>query len=142
MVPACLRKEVFTVGALDNLDHNPSSMTAASSFHGTGISMFQLATTTNRGEERPPVTLPPQGTGHHLPEYYAIVPPVELDTCKAVVPECRVEEAVSCISEEKKKEEQWAEYSFPKLDNESVAPGDTLTWAAYNASQIILMSTS
>ncbi len=113
MAPACLRKGVFTVGALDNLDHNPSSMTAASSFHGTGISMFQLATTTNRGEERPPVTIPPQGTGHHLPEEYAIVPPVELDTSKAVVPECRMEEAVSCISEVKKKEER----SFPKLDN-------------------------
>ena len=28
----------FTVGALDNLDHNPSSTTARDSFHGMGIS--------------------------------------------------------------------------------------------------------
>ena len=35
---ACLRKGLFTVGALDNLDHNPSSTTSQSSFHGTGIS--------------------------------------------------------------------------------------------------------
>jgi len=73
VVPACLKKGVFTVGALDNLDHNPSSTTAASSFHGTGISMFQLPTTMNPGEERPPVTIPPQETGHFLPEEYAIV---------------------------------------------------------------------
>ena len=38
--PACLRKGLFIVGALDNLDHNPSSTTSQSSFHGTGISLF------------------------------------------------------------------------------------------------------
>ena len=68
MVPAYLRKRAFTIGGLDNIDHNPTSMTAASSFHGTGISMFQLPTINNPGEERPPVTLPPKGTGHTLPE--------------------------------------------------------------------------
>ncbi|KAJ7386171.1 hypothetical protein OS493_010564 [Desmophyllum pertusum] len=54
VAPACLRKGVFTIGALDNLDHNPSS-TTATSFHGTGISVFQLPTENNPGEERPPV---------------------------------------------------------------------------------------
>ncbi|EDO42325.1 predicted protein [Nematostella vectensis] len=93
VAPACLRKGVFTVGALDNLDHNPSSKTAASSFHGTGI-----------------------------------------NTSKAVVPGCRMEEPESCISEEKKKEDQWAEYSSSKLTDDSVTSEDTLTWAAYHAS--------
>lgn len=108
VAPACLKKGVFTVGALDNLDHNPSSTTAASSFHGTGINRFQLAMTTNPGEERPLVTLPPNGTGHHLPdEYrYAVVPPVELDTSKAVVPECCMKDPESCITEQKKKEDR------------------------------------
>ena len=47
--------------------------------------MFQLPTTMNPGAERlPPVTIPPQGTGHFLPEEYAIVP--HLDSSKAVVP--------------------------------------------------------
>ena len=40
--PACLRKGLFIVGALDNLDHNPSSITSQSSFHSTGISLFQF----------------------------------------------------------------------------------------------------
>ena len=35
--PACLRKGIFSVGVLDNLDHNPSSTTSVSSCHGTGI---------------------------------------------------------------------------------------------------------
>ena len=82
----CLRKVAFTIGALDNIDHNPTSTTAASSLHGTGISMFQLPTVNNPGEERPPVTIPPKGTGHALPEEYATVHPVQLDTSKAVVP--------------------------------------------------------
>lgn len=67
VVPACLRSGIFTIGALDNLDHNPSSTTASSSFHGTGISVFQLPTAHSPGEKRPPLILPPNGTGHALP---------------------------------------------------------------------------
>ena len=48
--PACLRKGLLTDGALDNLDHNPSSTTAVTSFHGTGISLFQSPTKTIHGE--------------------------------------------------------------------------------------------
>ena len=47
--PAKLRKGLFVVGALDNLDYNPSSTTAQDSFHGTGISVFQFPTINNSG---------------------------------------------------------------------------------------------
>ena len=50
VAPVCLRKGIFSIGALDNIDHNPSSTTATSSFHGTGISIFQLPTQGNPGE--------------------------------------------------------------------------------------------
>ena len=42
--PTMLRKGIFTVAALDNIDHNPSSTTAKGSFHGTGISLMQFPT--------------------------------------------------------------------------------------------------
>ncbi len=43
MAPACLTDIIlFTVGALDNSDHNPNSTTAVKSFYGTGISLFQF----------------------------------------------------------------------------------------------------
>ena len=58
--PACLRKRLFTVGALDNLDHNPTSTTSLTSFHGTGISLFQLPTKTRHGERRTPIA------NHHV----------------------------------------------------------------------------
>src|SRR6218665_1233654 len=40
--PPSLCLGVFTVAADDNIDHNPSSNTAQSSFHGTAISLIQL----------------------------------------------------------------------------------------------------
>ena len=47
--PVNLRKGIFTVGALGNLDYNPSSTTAQGSFHGTGISIIQFPTEENQG---------------------------------------------------------------------------------------------
>ena len=44
-----LRKGIFTVGALDNIDHNPSSTTAEGALHGTGISIMQFPTQENQG---------------------------------------------------------------------------------------------
>ncbi|GFR97083.1 hypothetical protein ElyMa_002737500 [Elysia marginata] len=54
VAPVCLRKGLFTVAAIDNLDHNPTATTATSSFHGTGISLFQMPTKDNIGIERSP----------------------------------------------------------------------------------------
>ena len=50
--PPTLRKGSFTYGAIDNIDHNPSSSTSQSSFHGTGISLFQNREQENDGEGR------------------------------------------------------------------------------------------
>ena len=44
LLPAFEKLGIFTKEALDNLDHYPSSTTSTSSFHGTGISLFQLPT--------------------------------------------------------------------------------------------------
>ena len=41
MCPIGLQKNTFTIGAVDNIDHNPTSSTSRRSFHGTGISIFQ-----------------------------------------------------------------------------------------------------
>ena len=41
--PPKLRSGLFTTGAVDNIDHNPSSATAKDSFHGTGISNIPCA---------------------------------------------------------------------------------------------------
>ena len=57
--PSHLRKNLFTVGALDNIDHNLSFTTAQGSFHGTGISVFQFPTIDNMGTCRDPIVVVP-----------------------------------------------------------------------------------
>ena len=91
---------LFTVGALDNLDHNPSSTTSQSSFHGTGISLFQFPTRSNPGECRPPVAIhPPSGAKEHsLPHSYAFVPAVALTTTYVSVPKLdSIEPTTICL---------------------------------------------
>ena len=87
VAPACLRKGLFTLGALDNLDHNPSSTTAVNAFHGTGISLFQFPTRGDPGESRPPITISPsRKKQHYLPNSYAVVPAVALTASAVEVP--------------------------------------------------------
>ena len=50
--PPTLRKGLFTYGAIDNIDHNPSFSTSLSSFNGTGISLFQNREQENDGQGR------------------------------------------------------------------------------------------
>ena len=135
VVPACLRSGIFTIGTLDHLDHNPSSTTASSLFHGTGISVFQLPTAHSLGEKRPPLILPLNGTGYALSEKYATVNPLSLTPPTCLCQTKEIEE--SCIGDEKRKEERWVEHSPAKLEEVSVSCEDTLTWAAYHASDLV-----
>lgn len=52
LCPRNLRHNTFTIGAYDNLDYNPSSVTSKDSFHGTGISLFQIPTEGKFGRVR------------------------------------------------------------------------------------------
>ena len=48
--PPTFRKGLFTYGAINNIDHNPSSSTSQSSLHKTGISLFKNREQENDGE--------------------------------------------------------------------------------------------
>ena len=50
--PLGLRTKLFTTSAVDNIDHNPSSTTAKTSFHSTSISIFQHPRPDYAGELR------------------------------------------------------------------------------------------
>ena len=47
--PPMLKGSVFTTGAVEYLDHNPSATTANNSFHGTGISLLQHPVSADEG---------------------------------------------------------------------------------------------
>ena len=66
---------LFTSAAIDNIDHNPSSNTTKSSFHGTSISIFQHS---DSEIEIPQANFKSDFNDEQqlsLPDYYANLPP-------------------------------------------------------------------
>lgn len=85
MCPPKLRKDLFTTGALDNIDHNPRATTAKDSFHGTAISLVQHSRSDreNCGNVRKVNVIDESIVKHRsvqeLPEYYTLsVQPIVL----------------------------------------------------------------
>ena len=133
--PACLKKGLITVGALDNLDHNPSSTTSMTSFHGTAVNLFQFPTESKLGESLPPITIPPTKPHNHcLPESYASVPAVALKTSAVQVPVCHIKHVHSSLEDAKAKEMGWIKHALQLLDKEKLCREDAISWAAYHAS--------
>lgn len=99
--PSPLQKGLFTVGAYDNIDHNPSSTTSKESFHGTGISIFQHVNNSSEGQARPTRTLQDASlcTLQPLPLSYADVPPGALHDKDPSVPPTSVALPTECLSD-------------------------------------------
>lgn len=77
--PPKLRFSLFTTGAVDNIDHNPSSNTSIGYLHGTTISVFQHPTSENRGQGRNISLIDDKNKSSSttpLPEEYTTIPPV------------------------------------------------------------------
>lgn len=70
----------------DNIDHNPSSTTAHSSFHGTGISIFQFPTVENPGTAIEMVSAPTVNEVS-LPNAHTVFPGVAMHQSDAEVPQ-------------------------------------------------------
>ena len=85
--PPKLRGNLFTTAAVDNIDHNSSSTTAKSNFHGTGISLFQHPTHENPGVDRKIEHLDTESkTISPLPDCYSEVLPAMLPSKPPPVP--------------------------------------------------------
>ena len=134
--PLNLNYGLFTVGALDNIDYNPSSTTAQGSFHGTGISLFQFpSSSVDYAQSRPPITLP-QGSERNiqLPESYTTVPAVSVKTTEIAVSKTMYTEAFSGkLQEALAQEDCWAQHALAAVDKE-VRSNDVITWLGYHES--------
>lgn len=134
--PTQIRDGVYTAGALDNLDHNPTSATAEGSFHGTSISLFQMPTLSNPGICRQPIIIPPSVCKKNpsLPDSYSIVPVVACNTDVIQVAEtAAVPDTTDLLSREKETEKQWLDEKIPLLAKDKLENGDMLSWAAHHA---------
>ena len=110
-------------GALDNLDHNPSSTTAQGSFHGTGISVFQFPTETNHGIPIAGISLPANKSEKKdftLPDNFTTVPSLSLKATDVGIPatERTVDDMPELVPSAKLQEKCWAEHGIEKLNGD------------------------
>jgi len=141
--PRNLRQHIFTVSALDNLDHNPTSRTATSSFHGTGISIFQFPSPCNPGICREPLIIDSR-TQHlsdkcnttTLPHSYTFVPSVGRNLATQPIHREVVPKNTNSVDLERKHEEDWMEEVCKNILNNSENEFDTaVTWSSYHAAR-------
>ena len=129
MYPIQLRHGLFTMGALDNIDHNPSSTTAKDSFHGTGISLFQFPSESSMGRI-PKIQLSKnQSKNLQLPETYTTVPAVASKKESVSVPKpCNSITTISgYLQEAYSKERVWLEHAMRLLEKVDLQKGDAVT---------------
>lgn len=144
--PVSLRTNLFTLAAIDNIDHNPSSSTSSSSFHGTSISLIQNRFDANDGLKR----VIPDGTAESLrkiqtlPTSYTTVEPVSLiSDNNTIVP--AIEKLSSLIgtaidiSDILSSDAGWLDKVLSVTDtcdtgvHKTISSNENLSWAAYNA---------
>ena len=134
--PSQLRHGLFTIGAMDNLDHNPSSTTAEGSFHGTGISLIQSPSNTNTGQIRPRLTLSAEDEAGNLalPDSYTVVPAVALKEAAVQAPTLAgTETGDEKMKMAEKQERRWLKTAMEHLPKDRLEVQDTIGWAAYHA---------
>lgn len=140
--PPKLRKNIFTTGQVDNIDHNPSSRTAKNSFHGTAISLTQHPSLDSQGEEREQVpqdnTPTKSKVVNSLPEFYTTVTPVTDEGkkdlfCPKVTGSFKPKQDL--INKSIKEEEKWLKRVDELLLKEKLEEKDYLSWSAYFASE-------
>ena len=137
--PVQLRFQLFTVGALDNIDHNPSSTTATGSFHGTGISLFQFPTSSNMGQSQSGISLAlleNTTQDHRLPENFTTVPAVALRKESVAVPRTSydIRPISGHLDKARDKENKWLKHAISLMGKEELVKGDAVAWSAYHAS--------
>ena len=106
--PSQLRNGLFTVGVLNNIDHNLSSTTAEGSFHGTAISVFQFPTVNNIGICIS-ISSETKLSEYSLLDSYTNVPAVTCKISELVLPQVECNKFNGCLEQAQAEEMNWAE---------------------------------
>ena len=138
--PPKMRSDLFTIAAVDNIDHNPSSTTSKESFHGTGISLFQHPTLNSPGQDRGVVVINQSSSAKRiapLPDEYTRVFPAALKgkefTVPAIASLVEVTE-LETFAQARKEEWIWFDVAMEALEKQSLQKNDWISWSAYHAS--------
>ena len=130
--PDNLRKGIYTIGALDNIDHNPSSTSAQGSLHGTAISIIQNPTKENPGIGRN-ITFKSDIAGQpSFPESITLVPAANVNVKSTCLPQRKMEDISGYLQTAVDQERAWIECSMP-LIRDKIINEQAISWAAYHA---------
>ncbi|CAG9766130.1 unnamed protein product [Ceutorhynchus assimilis] len=103
--PSNLRKDLFTVAAIDNFDVKATSLSGNSEFHGTSISIFQHPTSSHKGVTRTfctnytDVKAGGERSVPELPDFYSTVPDFVLPSKRPSPPESNLVVAAKVVGE-------------------------------------------
>ena len=132
---------VFTTAAVDNIDHNPSSITSQGSFHGTAISLLQHPTQQFPGTLRAVTVIDNNLQGQRavspLPDAYTLVNPVALPSPDPLVPPVPASVQLQPPTElnQLNSVSSWLIDTKDTLLKPELQENDIVSWAAYNSSQ-------
>ena len=130
VVPQTLKKNTFTVFAVDNLDIKAGSTTADDELHGTFISAQQQPTIVS--EDQPKFKLSSQGYKIALPDNYASIDTINSINTKTSPPAKQINGEYFDIDTEHEKEKKWAQHSHLMVF-EDLQEEDRVSWAGYFA---------
>ena len=140
--PPSLGSGVFTVAAVDNIDHNPSSTTAKGSFHGTAISLMQHAESV--GKNRLIVNLSSKSGKKSvcLPEYYTTIDAVMLSSMEPSIPETANQTSGDghLLPMAKKQEHEWLNTVTAAIQTNADASQSAVSWSAFHGQRQVIKS--
>ena len=142
VAPVQAKQGIFTTFALDNIDHNPSSTTCRSSFHGTSISMVQFPGSIEEEQDETVIMNPAmmgKNNVSHLPVSYTTLQHIYLQNDNIYVPALRTTNPVELRTPTSKLKEtiptanDWLDHSHQLLSKHALEEEGWISWAAYNA---------
>ena len=138
VVPSSLQHNVFTTSQVDNIDHDPQSTSAVTSFHGTGISILQHPDFEGEGKQidEQKVEVAKTRTVEALPSYYTDIHPFCLNENKFNVPggpHHTFSNDESYVAINHNREQEWLNNVTAKLNEDTEESNESVSWSAYNA---------
>ena len=135
--PTEMRTGLFTVAAVDNIDHNPSARTSKDSFHGTAISLFQVRQNQDDGSKRNVIITSKAPGKMKLADDFTELPEItakSLHTGPQSLETTTINIEHDLLLRETNKEAEWAKSVIPqvtdhldRLDSDAAS-----TWSAYH----------
>ena len=144
--PSKLRGKLFTTAAVDNIDHNTSSTSSHSSFHGTAISLVQHPSKNESGISRAVDKVDPSKTSSsktisELPSTYSDIAPMALPNNKLQAPAVPQQSLTNLETPSNGdtvyEEKDWLAHAQELVIKQKLDVKDFISWAAFRASKCL-----